>query len=67
MYAGRNGLVKECAGKQTVFGFNSKISDLILKIQTFKAKGESVDLALKNIDNVIFETNKGTFANMNEA
>jgi hypothetical protein len=26
-----------------------------------------VDLALKNIDNVIFETNKGTFANMNEA
>ena len=67
MYAGLNGLVKECAGKQTVFGFNSKISDLILKIQTFKAKGESVDLALKNIDNVIFETNKGTFANMNEA
>ena len=67
MYAGLNGLVNECASKQAVFGFNSKISDLILKIQTFKAKGESVDLALKNIDNVIFETNKGTFANMNEA
>jgi len=67
VYAGLNSLVKECASKQAVFGFNSKISDLILKIQTFKAKGDSVDLALKNIDNVIFETNKGTFANMNEA
>ena len=54
-------MATEVSNNQKKISANERISDYIQTINTFRNKNQTVLLALNNVDNVIFETNKGTF------